>query len=88
MSPKTNLKIEKACIDALEKIRQIGRDDFNEVQSKLEYVIGSYQFDHNPVGLYEVGAMTLNKLKGVKTEKPKLITKKLLDDLEKALTSA
>ncbi len=88
MSPTTNLKIEKACINALEKIRQIGRDDFNEVQSKLEYVIGSYQYDHNPVGLYEVGAMALNKLKGAKTEKPKLITKKLLDELEKALEKA
>lgn len=85
MSAATNEKIEKACVDALQKFKQVGRDDYNEVESKLEYVIGSYRHDHNPVGLYEIGAMALNKLKALKEEKPKQVSKKLIGDLEKAL---
>ena len=88
MSPATNEKIEKACIEALQKFKQVNRDDTNEVESKLEYVIGSYQHDHNPVGLYEIGAMALNKLMELKQEKPKQVSKKLIDDLEKALATA
>ena len=88
MSPATNEKIEKACIEALQKLKQVNRDDTNEVESKLEYVIGSYQYDHNPVGLYEIGAMALNKLKDLKQEKPKQVSKKLIEDLEKALAQS
>jgi len=88
MSSSPNLKIEKACEEALTKIKQIGADDFNDVQSKLEYVIGSYRFDRNPVGLYEIGAMALTKLKKYKEAKPKQVSKKLIDDLEKALATA
>lgn len=88
MSPATNEKIEKACINALQKFKQVDNDEYNDVESKLEYVIGSYQYDHNPVGLYEIGAMALNKLKKLKEEKPKQVSKKLIDDLEKALAQA
>jgi len=88
MSSLPNQKIEKACQDALTKIQQIGTDDLNEVQSKLEFVIGSFQFDQNPVGLYEIGAMALAKLKSIKKDKPRLVSKKLIDDMEKALATA
>jgi len=88
MSSLPNQKIEKACQEALKKFQQIGSDDHNEVQSKLEFVLGSYKFDQNPVGLYEIGAMALSKLKGIKKQKPKLVSQKLIDSLEKALTTA
>ncbi len=88
MSSTPNQKIEKACQDALKKFQQIGSDDFDEVQSKLEFVIGSYGFDQNPVGLYEIGAMALTKLKNFKKDKPRAVSKKLIDDLEKALATA
>ncbi len=88
MSSSPNQKIEQACEDALVKIKQIGADDFNDVESKLEYVIGSYRFDQNPVGLYEIGAMALTKLKKYKEKKPRQVSKKLIDELEKAIATA
>ena len=87
MSSSTNQKIEKACEEALEKFKQIDSPEFTDVESKLEYVIGSYRFDQNPVGLYEIGAMALTKLKKYKEAKPRLVSKKLIDDLEKALAT-
>lgn len=82
---KQNLKIEKACDAALEKFQKIGLDKYADIQSKLEYVLGSYRYDGNPVGLYEIGDSALKALKKYKKEKPRLVSKKLIDDLEKAL---
>jgi len=82
---KLNQKIEKACIDALEKFKKIGAEKYADLQSKLEYVLGSYRFDQNPVGLYEIGESALKELKKFKKEKPRLVSKKLIDTLEKAL---
>jgi hypothetical protein len=84
---KQNQKIQKACAAALEKFQKIGLEKYADVQSKLEYVLGSYEFDGNPVGLYEIGAMALKDLKKYKKEKPRLVSKKLVDDLEKAIKS-
>ena len=84
---KQNQKIEKACAAALEKIQKLGLEKFADIQSKLEYVLGSYGYDGNPVGLYEIGALALKALKKFKKEKPRLVSKKLIDDLEKAIKS-
>ena len=80
-----NQKIEKACKDALEKLKKIGLDKYADIQSKLEYVLGSFGFDENPVGLYEVGEIALKELKKYKKLKPRLVSKKLIDDLEKSI---
>lgn len=82
---KLNQKIEKACEAALDKIQKIALDKFADVQSKLEYVLGSYRFDGNPSGLYEIGEKALKDLKKYKKEKPRLVSKKLIEDLEKAI---
>jgi len=82
---KNNLKIEKACEAALEKFQKMGLEKYADIQSKLEYVLGSYRYDGNPVGLYEIGEMALKSLKKYKKEKPRLVSKKLIEDLEKAL---
>lgn len=87
MSATANNKIEKACESALEKIKQINKEEFKEVESKLEYVIGSFRYDRNPVGLFEIGAMALDKLKKYKTKNPRQVSQKLITDLEKALKS-
>lgn len=88
MSSASNEKIEKACEAAFEKFKKINKPEFADTQSKLEYVIGSYRYDGNPVGLYEVGEKALDTLKAYKAEKPKQVSKKLIDDLEKALKEA
>ncbi len=82
---KQKLKIEKACEAAFEKFKKIGDEKYSEVQSKLEYVLGSYRYDGNPVGLYEMGEMALNTLQKIKKAKPRAVSKKLIDDLQKAL---
>ena len=82
---KQNQKIEKACEAAFEKFQKIGLDKYADIQSKLEYVLGSYRYDGNPVGLYEIGEVALKALKKYKKEKPRLVSQKLVDDLENAL---
>ena len=82
---KQNQKIEKACQDALEKFQKIGSEKYKEIQSKLEYVLGSYRHDGNPVGLYEMASKALKDLKKVKKDKPRSVAQKLIDDLEKAI---
>ena len=79
------LKIEKACEAAFEKFKKIGDEKYSDIQSKLEYVLGSYRYDGNPVGLYEIGEMALKALQEIKKEKPRAVAKKLIDDLQKAL---
>lgn len=80
-----NQKIEKACEAALDKFQKLGLDSFTDIQSKLEFVLGSYRFDGNPVGLYEIGEKALSELKKIKKAKPRLVAKKLIDALEKAI---
>ncbi len=82
---KLNQKIEKACQAALDKFQKINLTKYADITSKLEYVLGSYRYDGNPVGLYEIGAVALKDLKKYKKEKPRLVPKKLIDDLEKAI---
>lgn len=80
-----NQKIENACAEALDKFQKIGLAKYDEIKSKLEYVLGSYRHDGNAVGLYEIGAKALKDLKKYKKEKPRQVSKKLIDDLEQAL---
>ncbi len=82
---KENQKIEKSCQAALEKFQKIGIEKYDDIQSKLEFVLGSYHYDHNPVGLYEYGEKALKLLKAYKKEKPKAVSDKLINDLENAV---
>ncbi len=81
-----NGKLEKVCKEAYEKLEKINDDSFNEVKDKLAWCIGSYNYDKNPEGLYEVGAEALDALKTYKKEKPRLVSKKLIDNLEKVVS--
>jgi len=81
-----NEKIEKACRDARDKFEKLG-DDFTDIKAKLDWVLGSYNYDKNPVGLYDIGAQALEALREFKKEKPRQVSKKLVDELEKALQS-
>jgi len=56
-----------------------------EIIEKLQFVIGSFDFDQNPIGLYEFGEKALPILTSIKEKNSKLVTKKVIDDLEKAL---
>jgi hypothetical protein len=77
------IKIEKVCIEAKEKLEKLGVEQ--KVQEELQWVLGSYNYDNNPVGLYEIGSKALEVLKDVKKGAPKKVSQKLIDTLEAAI---
>ncbi|HEY0656757.1 MAG TPA: hypothetical protein VGD65_26685 [Chryseosolibacter sp.] len=84
--PKTSApSIEKASEEALEKLRSLGIEQ--ELQNDIEWCLGSYRADGNPVGLYAAVERAVSALKGEKEKKTKGVTAKLITDLEKSLES-
>jgi hypothetical protein len=80
-----NEKLKKSCQDALLAMQKLKSDETSEIQSKLEWCIGSYENDKNPAGLHDIGVKSLDMLKKVKQKQPKKVTKKVIDDLEKSI---
>ena len=76
--------IEKACVEAKQKLGTLGVEQ--TIQEELAWVIGRYNYDSNPVGLYEIGGKALEALKEVKKGSPRKVSKKLIDTLEKAVS--
>jgi hypothetical protein len=76
-------QLEKASEEALKKLQSLGVEP--KLQSELEWCLGSYRFDKNPSGLYEVAGRVLNVLNAEKEKKTKGVTVKVVGDLEKAL---
>ena len=75
--------LEQASEEALRKLQSLGIEQ--QLQSELEWCLGSYRFDGNPSGLYEVAGRVLTVLNSEKAKKTKGVTVKLIGDLEKAL---
>lgn len=78
--------IEKACTEALKKLQSLGIDQ--QLQSDIEWCLGSFRHDGNPSGLYEMAARALTVLQEEKAKKTKGITTKVISDLESALKAA
>lgn len=79
------LKLEKVCKDAAAKFQKLDGEKYKEIKEKLEWCIGSYNYDKNPEGLVQYGSQAADLLKEVRKESPKKVSKKLVDDLDKAL---
>ncbi len=82
---KMNEKLIKSCNDVLTTFEKMKKEEYNELSSKLAWCIGSYEFDKNPSGLIDTGAMALNALKEFKTSNPRKLNKKVIDNLEKVI---
>ncbi len=80
-----NQKLEKACKDALAQFEKLGDEQFYDIRSKLEFVLGSYGFDGNPVGLKEYAKKSLEILKKYKQKHPRKVSQKLLDTIDSAV---
>ncbi len=80
-----NQKLEKACKDSLAQFEKIGDENYYDIRSKLEFVLGSYGFDGNPVGLHEYAQKSLEELKKYKKKNPRKVSQKLLDSIDKAI---
>ena len=78
-------KLRDACQLAMDTLKKLKNPQFNEIISKLEFVIGSYNYDKNPVGLIEFGTMALGILKEVKKKNPKKFSKEVINKLEASL---
>jgi hypothetical protein len=79
-------KLRDACELAAQTFRKINHADFHEIISKLEFCIGSYNFDKNPTGLTEFGHQALGILKEIKKKNPRKVSKYLITNLEDSLT--
>jgi len=83
---EVNEKLRNQCELALESMKKLNDPDTTELQSNLEWCMGSYDYDRNPSGLVEFAAVTLRTLKDIKKENPRKINKKVIDGLEKSIT--
>lgn len=85
---KMNDKLVKSCNDAVTVLKKLNLDEYKELNSKLDWCIGSYEHDNNPAGLIETGSMALNVLKKFKTKNPRKVNKKVIENLEKVIYSS
>jgi hypothetical protein len=79
-------RLRDACELAVQAFRKLNHSDFNDIINKLDFCIGSYNFDKNPAGLVEYGYKALGMLKEIKKNHPKKVTKTVLSALEESLT--
>lgn len=84
---QVNENLKKNCESAVLAFQKLNKDEFIDLQSKLEWCLGSYEYDKNPEGLFEYSIKSLDTLKKVKTKEPRKVTKKVIDGLEKAILS-
>lgn len=75
--------IEKLSEDTLQKLQELGIEE--QLQRDIQWCLGSYRSDNNPVGLYETVSKALTVFRNEKEKKTKGVTAKLISDLEKAV---
>ena len=75
--------IMKACELALGKLNELNIE--HELQSDINWCLGSFRNDQNPVGLYEMTEKSLVVFRAELGKKTKGVTPKLIADIEKAL---
>ncbi|HAC24427.1 MAG TPA: hypothetical protein DCE81_05885 [Cytophagales bacterium] len=77
--------IEKAALDAHAKLTSLNLAE--DLRSAIEWCVGSYRYDRNPVGLYETVARAVEVFQQEKAKKNKGITAPFIASLEKALAT-
>src|SRR5258708_38148259 len=80
-----SINIEKTSRDALAKLKTL--DIEHQLQSDIEWCIGSYHSDKNPVGLFDMVNRAIVVFKSELQKKTKGVTAKLVSDLEKAVAT-
>lgn len=83
---QVNENLKQSCEEALRALAKLKDNNYTDIQSKLQWCLGSYDHDKNPSGLHEYGVKSLEVLKTVKAQQPRKVTKKVIDDLEKAIS--
>jgi len=75
--------IEKACKDALAKLQELNIDE--NLQSEMNWCLGSYRGDGNPAGLYQMAKRALAIFTYEQADASKGISAKLIAGIEKAI---
>src|SRR5690242_12639299 len=81
-APKV-LAVEKVSEDVLNKLRELNIEQ--GLQAEIQWCLGSYRADKNPVGLYTMAERALVVFKGMREKNAKAVSTKLIGDIEKAL---
>lgn len=77
--------------DQIVTICEVGLAKLNELnielslQSEINWCLGSFHNDHNPIGLYQMADRSLTIFKEELAKKTKGVTAKFVTDMEKAL---
>lgn len=85
MANEINDKLRNECQNALETLKKLNLPETAELQAKLKWCIGSFDYDKNPAGLSAFGSMALKTLKQYKELNPRKVAKKVIDGLEAAI---
>lgn len=75
--------IEQVNEEALRKLEELGIED--QLRRDLEWCLGSYRADHNPVGLYDTARRALSVFQAEKEKKRRGVTARLINDLERVV---
>jgi hypothetical protein len=81
--PKTSVDIVAVCTLSLHKLQELNLD--YQLQGEIEWCLGSYANDGNPVGLYSMAERALHHFKNLAASQPKAVPAKLMKDLEMAV---
>jgi hypothetical protein len=87
MANEINDKLRNECQNALEALAKLKLPETAELQAKLAWCIGSYDYDKNPSGLTEFGEMALKALNRIKDKNPKKVSKKVIEGPEAAISN-
>jgi len=77
------MTVDQACKLSLEKLQAI--DTEHQLQADIAWCLGSYGYDQNPAGLYEILQRSIEVFNAHKERKTKGVTAKLITDLESVL---
>ena len=77
------VSIEKVSEEALKKLQSLGLDQ--QLQADMEWCLGSYRTDKNPIGLLETAERALAVFNIELAKKTKGVTAKLITDIKKVL---
>jgi hypothetical protein len=73
--------VEIVSEEALQKLQELGIEE--QLQRDLQWCLGSYRADHNPIGLYDMARKVLLVFHDEREKKTKGVTAKLISELEK-----
>jgi hypothetical protein len=87
-APKKKTSTSSVAIDTVSQAALIVLKKLNieeKLQQDIEWCLGSYGHDNNPVGLIETAKRAITVLKAVKAKNAKAVPVKVISDLEKVL---